>query len=217
MSVEEGYARWAEGYDAYPNALIMLEEPLLRGLAGDVRGKRVLDTACGTGRHSVWFAEQGASVTGVDASEPMLEVARDKARSVTFLRGELAQLPVPDASFDLVVNALAMEHQADVGPAIAEAHRVLAPGGALVLSVFHPWFLFKGVPPHFLVAREGVEYEMPAWVHLPADYVTAVLRLGMKLTALVEPVVDDELLRKLPGMAKHTGWPLAILLRAEKA
>lgn len=217
VSVGEGYARWAEGYDVYDNPLIICEEPLLRGLAGDVRGKRVLDVACGTGRHSVYFDGMGATVTGVDATVAMLEVARAKAPSITFLEGDIAKLPVPDASFDVVLDALVMEHLPDVRPAIAEAHRALAPGGVFLLSVFHPWFLFKGVPPHFRAVKDGVEYEMPAFVHLPADYVTAVLELGMKLTNLMEPIVDDELVRRCPNMAKHLGLPLAILLRAEKA
>ncbi len=76
VTVGEGYERWAEGHDVYANGLIMIEEPLVRRLTGDVRGKRVLDVACGTGRHTIHFDAAGAKVTGVDASEAMLSVAR---------------------------------------------------------------------------------------------------------------------------------------------
>ena len=216
VTVDEGYARWAKGYDAYSNGLIMIEEPIVRRLAGDVRGKRLLDVACGTGRHSVHFDAAGAQVTAVDASEHMLEMARAKTSGVTWKQGDIAALPAADASFDIVVNALVMEHVQDIRPALAEAERVLAPGGAFVLSVYHPTFLWKGVPPHFKSHEEEREYEMPAFIHMAADYVTGVLALGMRLTHLLEPLVDDALVAKLPKWQKHHGTPAAIILRAEK-
>jgi malonyl-CoA O-methyltransferase len=216
VSVAEGYSNWAPLYDSYANALIMIEEPLVRGLVGDVRGKRVLDVACGTGRHAIWLDAMGADVTGVDQSPQMLAIARAKPSNVRWLEGDVAKLPAADASFDVVVNALVMEHLPEIGPAIAEAHRVLAPGGSFVLSVYHPFFLFKGIPPHFKKERDGQEYELPSYVHYAADYVTAVLRLGMKLTDLLEPLVDDALVARLPKYQKHHGSPLAIVLRATK-
>ena len=216
VSVGEGYARWAKGYDAYANGLILIEEPIVRRLAGDVRSKRLLDVACGTGRHSVHFDSLGAHVTAVDASEEMLAMARAKSSGVTWMRGDIAALPVADASFDIVVNALVMEHVPELRPALAEAERVLAPGGALVLSVYHPTFLWKGVPPHFKSHDEDREYEMPAFIHMAADYVTEAIALGLRLTHLLEPLVDDALVAKLPKWQKHLGTPAAIVLRAEK-
>jgi hypothetical protein len=58
---------------------------------------------------------------------------------------------------------------------------------------------------------------MPAFIHMAADYVTAVLALGMRLTHLLEPLVDDALVAKLPKWQKHHGTPAAIILRAEKS
>lgn len=198
----------------------MIEEPIVRRLVDEggqgLRGRRILDVACGTGRHSIHFDAAGASVTGVDASSAMLAVARAKQSNVTWLEGDVAKLPVPDASFDIVVNALVMEHVEHVRPALAEANRALAPGSALVLSVYHPTFLWKGVPPHFKAASEAREYEMPAFVHMAADYVTSVIELGMTLTHLLEPLVDDTLIARLPKWEKHRGTPAAIVLRAVK-
>jgi hypothetical protein len=93
---------------------------------------------------------------------------------------------------------------------------VLRRGGAFVLSVYHPAFLWKGVPPHFKAEGEEQEYEMPAFVHLPSEYVTAMLGLAMIVTAFVEPIVDDALIARYPRIKKHEGLPLAIILRAEK-
>jgi ubiquinone/menaquinone biosynthesis C-methylase UbiE len=218
VSVDDGYAKWAPSYDAYSNGLILLEEPVVRALLKDVENKRVLDVACGTGRHTLWLAEAGARVTGVDANAAMLEVARSKPKSssVTWKQADVASLPFDDASFDVVLNALVMEHVRDVRPALAEAHRVLAQGGVFVLSVYHPSFLLKGVPPHFKHAADEVEYEIPAFVHHPSEYISVLLELGMRLTHFSEPLVNDWLVAQKPNWAKHHGMPLAIILRAVK-
>lgn len=218
VSVQDGYTRWASAYDTYPNPLIITEEPIVRRLLGDVHGKRVLDVACGTGRHTAWLCDKGARVTAVDANPAMLAIARAKLPHLDCREGDVARLPVEDGSFDVVLNALVMEHIEAVEPVLVEAHRALASGGALVLSVYHPWFLLKGVPTHFRSDHdESLEYELPSWVHLPSEYLSALLRLGMRLTDILEPLVDDALIAARPNMEKHRGAPIALIFRAEKA
>lgn len=213
VSTLDGYAKWADSYDTYPNGLIRIEEPIVRRLLGDVAGKRVLDAGCGTGRHTVWLARQGARVIGVDPSAEMLARARPKCPGVDFREGTFAPLPIPDRSVDLALNALVLEHLPEVATPIAELARVLVPGGALVVSVYHPFFLLKGVPPHFKHA-DAVEYEMPAHVHLVSDYVRAVTRAGLVLEELLEPIVDDAIIAALPNYEKHRGHPLAVIFKA---
>src|SRR5512138_2446452 len=77
-SVQAGYDRWSRVYDHDANPLPPLEEPLVRAAVGDPRGSRALDLGCGTGRHALWLAAAGASVTAVDFSEGMLGEARRK-------------------------------------------------------------------------------------------------------------------------------------------
>lgn len=213
VSVGEGYAKWADEYDAYANPLLTIEEPIVRSLLADVRDLRVLDSACGTGRHATWLASRGAILTACDASAEMLAVARTKG--IDGVQARVEDLPFEDGAFDVVLNALMMEHLERIEPAVDELHRVLAPGGALVLSVFHSAFVAKGVPPHFK-AGDGNEYEMPGYLHLPSEYVGAMLDLGMRLEVFVEPVVDDVIVEKHPNMIKHRGMPLAIILQARR-
>src|SRR5580704_8775617 len=87
LSLNEGYNRWADFYDADDNPLHVLEETVVDEALGDVGRKEVLDLGCGTGRQTLRLAAKGARVTGVDQSEGMLEKAKakDGAGSVQFL------------------------------------------------------------------------------------------------------------------------------------
>src|SRR6185503_16817383 len=103
-SVRDGYDRWAEVYDHDANPLPALEEPQMRESIRDVRGLEVLDLGCGTGRHALWMATAGASVTAVDFSEGMLALARQKpgASAVRFICHDLHEpLPFPRGAFEL--------------------------------------------------------------------------------------------------------------------
>ena len=85
----------------------------LQKLFPDFSGKRVLDLGCGYGWHCIYAAEHGAAaVTGVDLSEKMLAVAREKttAPQVTYIRGDMAETPFPPESFDVVLSSLAIHY-----------------------------------------------------------------------------------------------------------
>ncbi len=103
----------------------------------DLRGRRVLDLGCGTGRLSSALAEQGiARVWGVDASPEMLAVAREKVpKTVGLKEGRAEALPFRDGWFDRVVIWLAV-HLLDRPAAFREVARVLVPGGRLAVVTF---------------------------------------------------------------------------------
>ena len=115
--------------------------------AGIDRNSRVLDVACGTGDLAEAFADAGAAeVTGVDFTPEMLDVAKFKGQRATggdaarttvrYLHGDAMQLEFPDASFDVVSIAFGIRNVAVPARAIAEFHRVLRPGGRLVVLEF---------------------------------------------------------------------------------
>jgi SAM-dependent methyltransferase len=104
-----------------------------------VAGKRVLDAACGEGYGSALLGEAAASVVGVDIDGPTIAHAGIRYGSdgrVRFIEGSCTELPLPDASIDVVVSFETIEHlrEEDQPRMVAEFARVLSPGGIVVIS-----------------------------------------------------------------------------------
>jgi ubiquinone/menaquinone biosynthesis C-methylase UbiE len=101
-------------------------------------GATVLDAGCGAGRDADILSKQGLEVTGVDLSGGLLEVARKKFPEITFVQGNLLDLPFDDASFDGVwsnTSLLHLETAEDVKRALGEIYRVLKKPGLLHVVV----------------------------------------------------------------------------------
>ena len=118
--------------------------------------ERVLDVGSGTGyalRQLAAAAPGARELTGVDAAAGMVRVAREASDDprLTFIEGTAEQLPLPDASVDLVISTTSFDHWADQGAGLAECARVLTPGGHLVLSdLFSVW-----LAPTLVGSRRG--------------------------------------------------------------
>jgi ubiquinone/menaquinone biosynthesis C-methylase UbiE len=97
-------------------------------MAGDVHGRTVLDVGTGTGRAALLFAAAGGDVTGVDASEQMLTVARERARVdrrvIAFVHRDAHALEFADRSFDVVVSLRMLMHSPRWRDALSELCRV---------------------------------------------------------------------------------------------
>ncbi|CAN5885373.1 methyltransferase domain-containing protein [soil metagenome] len=141
----------AENYQRYfvPAIAAPVSAELLR-VADLQTGERILDVACGTGVVTRLAAEQvGASgaVTGVDVAPDMVELARSTAppvgAAIEWHEADAASLPLPDAAFDVVLCQLGLMFIEDRPAALREMHRVLAPGGRVIVNTpgtIHPTF-----------------------------------------------------------------------------
>jgi SAM-dependent methyltransferase len=110
-------------------------EPLLDAVAAE-DGIRVLDLATGPGHLAGAAATRGASATGIDIAEGMLERAARSHPEARFLRADAEELPFADASFDAVVGAFLLNHLTRPEAAMGEVARVLAPGGRAAFTVW---------------------------------------------------------------------------------
>ncbi|MEM9065303.1 MAG: bifunctional demethylmenaquinone methyltransferase/2-methoxy-6-polyprenyl-1,4-benzoquinol methylase UbiE [Planctomycetota bacterium] len=113
--------------------------------AGVQAGDRVLDCACGTGDLTQAFARSPASmVVGADYTHEMLEVARvkrvrqqqPKRDKISYIEADAQNLPFADGAFDVVSIAFGIRNVEEPTRALAEFHRVLRPGGRLVILEF---------------------------------------------------------------------------------
>jgi len=138
-----------------------LEQQLVFEMAGDLSGARLLDIGCGDGAYAVLAAKRGARVVGVDASDGMLEAARENARSanveVGFHRADARTLPFADGVFDLAIAVTVLCFQKDPGPLLNEMARVLAPGGRLVIGELGKWSTWS------FLRRIRSWFGSPAW------------------------------------------------------
>jgi SAM-dependent methyltransferase len=112
-----------------------LADPLLDAVDA-APGKRVLDIATGPGYVAARAAERGADAVGLDLSETMIAYAQASSPSVEFVLGDATELPFADASFDAAVGAFLLLHLGRPEQAVAEAARVLAPGGRAGFTVW---------------------------------------------------------------------------------
>jgi ubiquinone/menaquinone biosynthesis C-methylase UbiE len=114
-------------------------------------GTRLLDIACGSGFAAHLAAERGAAVSGIDASEGLVTIARARTPEGDFSVGDMFALPFPSASFDAATSFNGIWKGCEA--ALLEARRVLVPGGRLGLT-FWGRFEHLGLMPYFLKVIE---------------------------------------------------------------
>jgi SAM-dependent methyltransferase len=176
-------------------------------LLGDVAGRRVLEIGCGSAPCARWLRRQGADVVALDLSAGMLARAAELNRStgitVPLLQADTGALPLASGSMDIACSAFGgLPFVADVEGALAEAARVLRPGGRFVASVNHPmrWPFPDSPDPEDLrvtssyfdrrpyVETDGNGTTVYVEHHRTVgDWVRAVVGAGLVLEDLVEP------------------------------
>lgn len=209
----------------------------LQSLLPDLSGKRVLDLGCGYGWHCIYAAEHGAaSVLGVDLSEKMLAVAREKTQvpQVQYRCAAMEDVEAPAGSFDLVLSSLALHYVPDFIPLVQKIAHILSEGGQFIFSVEHPIFTAQG-------SQDWFRDETGAVQHFPVDsyfyegernanflgasvtkyhktlttYLDGLLTNGFRLLRVVEPQ-PPERMRDMPGMLDELRRPMMLLVSAQK-
>ena len=99
-------------------------------------GTRYLDVGCGSGMAAAMAAARGADVSGVDAAEGMLSIARERVANGDFRRGDLEDLPFADDTFDVVTGINAFQYAGNPVAALSEAGRVAKRDGRVVVAAF---------------------------------------------------------------------------------
>jgi SAM-dependent methyltransferase len=229
----EAYENLAEAYasviDTKPHNAYY-ERPATLSLVPEVRGKRVLDAACGPGVYAEWLLSRGAEVVAVDVSPKMVELARRRlgpkvdvrhanlTRPLTFLDSE---------SFDIVLSPLTMNYIKDWESVFREFHRVLRPAGHFILSVTHPSFdcMYFKSSNYFETELVGSEWRgfEPVKVHMPSfrrsleATLNPIIEAGFRLEKILEPRPTEEFKEADPKeYEKLFEHPYFLCIRARK-
>lgn len=137
----QAYEEFSRAEDSYSRKI---EWPCVRSLLPDLRGKRVVDLGCGTGIFTFLLERSGpAAVTGIDLSEEMLQIARDKAKAT----GSCARFVLYDAAkcadvietpVDFIFSSTTSHYIKDLGQLFDGVSKSLKKNGESVFSVIHP-------------------------------------------------------------------------------
>jgi len=103
-----------------------------------IPGAEVLDVGCGSGLFARLIAARECHVTGFDAAEPLLAIARRSTPAVSFHRGDMETLPFADERFDIVTGINAFQYAADPRHALVEARRVAKRGAQIFVATCGP-------------------------------------------------------------------------------
>jgi ubiquinone/menaquinone biosynthesis C-methylase UbiE len=159
----------------------------------------VLDMGCGRGEVLLACARRGAEVAGIDYAHAAVEISRDTLADVAgadVVQGDVARLPWPDASFDRVLSGDVIEHldAVDGQAMLREAHRVLRPGGRLVV--------------HTAPNRLFLDVAWPAarWPLLAAGHGESVRRLEAWVAASKQYHVNEQSLYGLRRTVRRAGF-----------
>jgi arsenite methyltransferase len=185
LEFDEQTARQVES--AYTTPDVVEQRRAFRAAIGLEPGERVLDIGSGPGFLAAEMAEEvgpEGRVVGVDPSETMLAMARARAPGATteFRSGDALALPFPDESFDVAVSTQVYEYVEDVATALAEARRVLRPGGRLLIL--------------------DTDWDSIVW------HSSDPQRMRRVLEAWNEHLADPYLPRRLPGLLAAAGLEL---------
>ncbi|GAB6880612.1 hypothetical protein JCM17823_28860 [Halorubrum gandharaense] len=172
--------------------------------AASPEGLDVVELGCGGGQGTVGTALAGAErVVSVDLSEEQLRHARrlrDFAGvDAAFLQTDVTRLPLPDDAFDAAFSEWAFQMVADLDAALAEARRVLRPGGSFLLSVPHPFGElmddetgelardYHADPRRRVTIDEAYDAEMVVFDRTVSELHQALTDAGFAVDRIVEP------------------------------
>ena len=219
------YDELADAYHSVDPDGVGLTDATFNDLVGKVKGLRLVAVACGQGRDARRLADLGAVVVGVDASNPLLEHARDlelrRPRGIKYVHGDAQDLrDLGDAEFDGAVCHMALMDIPELEPTLRSVARVLVPGGWFVASIVHPCYktpadgeLIDHVDgtTRRIVGRyfdEGAYHSATRWEVLPrvayhrtlSTYLNTLVGCGLAVERVVEPVGERPVWRAVPGL-----------------
>ena len=232
QKILEAYELMAEKYneriDTKPH-YAYYDRPNTLQLFPDVKGKYILDAACGPGKYAELLMQKGAEIIGLDISAKMIDFAKMRNNNKgKFLVHDLTEpiYMLEDGSCDIVLCALAMHYLEDWNFTIKEFYRVLKPNGILIISIEHPFFdyilfnsknYFEVENAKYIWKDFGQPVEVNSYRRPLNECITPLTDNGFYIDKLVEPKPTKEFEQLDPKHYRELNeFPAFMCIRAVK-
>lgn len=138
MGIDKQYNSFAKDFSDSVSSPLISRNVFYKILDEDLHGKSLLDVACGDGTDLIFYKEKGAIVSGIDASEELVGIAKSKLSDSDIRVALIENLPYTDNSFDIVVSKYAIQTSENIEKSLTELSRVAKQGALIVYLVTHP-------------------------------------------------------------------------------
>jgi SAM-dependent methyltransferase len=161
-------------------------------------GWRVLDVACGAGRHARAFLAAGARCVGIDLSAALLRIARSTT-TAPLVRADMRALPIRPGSMDLTVNLFTsfgyFDRDEEHATALSEMVATLRPGGWFVMDFLNPERVRQGLVPHEVMLVDGARVRLTRAISADGRYVSKTIETpaGRRFTERVRLFGAEEI------------------------
>jgi 2-polyprenyl-3-methyl-5-hydroxy-6-metoxy-1,4-benzoquinol methylase len=237
ISNAEALQHWA----SYPRELIegfgdegdfarqYLLNPTILRMAGDVRGKNILDAGCGQGYLCRLLARRGAHLTGIEPTDPLIRYAIERECSeqldIRYIQADLSSWSAIDDHFDLVIANMVLMDIPDYHQAMLNCVRCLKKGGSLIFSLIHP--CFEGSDSEYsenghvavteYFKEDSIEQIYGYRFHRTlSQYLNLVIECSCRIAEIVEPQLDARFEQEDRMYARNVHVPAFIIVHAVK-
>lgn len=242
--IEQLWNKMATAYEAFTSGensfSATIEWPCIQKMLPDIKGKSVIDLGCGSGRFTFLLEESAPrKLTGVDISDEMLRLARQKAAErgskARFIKGDLNDF-VPEDQYDVVFSSTMCHYIFDLFPLFANIYDMLTYKGICIISVMNPMYSAqypvksgekKSLDPGstergYILPLYGGDDELEellncGYHHTFSDYINAIIHNGLTILEMQEPLPPESWKAEAPSRYNAlVETPTYLILKLQK-
>lgn len=206
-----------------------LLNPAIFSLLGNAHHKTILDAGCGQGYLARLLARQGATVTGVEPSEPFWRYALQREQSeqlgIHYVQADLSTWTPPSAHFDVAIANMVFMDIPDFEPALRNCVASLRNNGGLIFSILHPSFEESGAAwkaKGYIEVRDyfrerAIKQDYGYFIHRPlSTYLNSVIDAGCTIQRVLEPQLEHSVAEQY-NAERYWSVPGYIVIYATKS
>ncbi|MTK14292.1 MAG: class I SAM-dependent methyltransferase, partial [Clostridiaceae bacterium] len=216
----------------------LVEQPAIKRLLPDLRGKTVLDLGCGYGNNCIDFISRGATkVVGVDISSKMLEIAKQENahENIKYIQMDMSEINILTQKFDLIFSSLAFHYVEDYKKLLGDIGLLLKDDGILLYSQEHPYTtapkkgctwtkdeignkLYSNLSDYMYSGKRQVIWFKEAvekYHRTMSEIINTLIQENFIIKEVVEPVPDEDALKKRPDLIDEFHRTTSLIIKAQ--